>query len=361
MKVLHTADWHINRRHPHYTLKEQVDCLTSCAYDSYTLGAEVCLVAGDVFECQHAHVTERNASMLAAMMIAELMPVVIVRGNHDGTESLDFFGSLRTQYPIHTYSTLDTVEIGGVKIAAVPWIRHGYLQARLPDGVDVDQAGAHMITQVMQGLHAQRPDVIVGHLEVGGASYDNGLAARAVSAVSAHDLIETGAAYIALGHIHQEQAFTDGRIRYSGSAWQTRRGEDRRKGMCVVDLDDRHLTTIRSDLPPMIDIEHTASNPTTLEIDIEPAHYLVRYETTNDDARRDRDTMEEIRREIMRKGAMSCSMRPMVTVCDTPRRVSDMPTSVADKLYSYWQGTDKPRRAADIMAKRAQIMEGDDV
>ena len=248
MILCHISDLHIDERKGDNGegLDEQVDRLIWCGVDADRHGADLIVVAGDVFE----HVSspaERNAAIRVFTSWAEHSPVVGVYGNHDRPGDLDFLTKIRTRNPVEIYARphsdiwcTDKLE---VDIALLPWPRKSMLAGKLDSSLDIDHAAIEAMRVILlgfaRGWTGNKPRVLVGHVELGAAIMDSGqpIAGKCEIEFSESDLLSTGADYVALGHIHKHQVICDGRICYGGATRQCTFGEDDMKGYCLVDVE----------------------------------------------------------------------------------------------------------------------------
>jgi DNA repair protein SbcD/Mre11 len=242
--LCHVADLHITDRSGESgaTLSEQVDICKWIGTDAASAGASVMLVAGDVFD-RASTPAERNAAIEVFLAWSEMMPVVVVRGNHDRPGELAFLGKLKSHFPIYVRERPDVIDVGDCTVACLPWpSKASVVEFYGTDSTTetANRAGA-ALAMLLHGFTAQfvkgRTSVLLAHAELHGASMDSGqpLGPEADLPLAAGDLIDTGADYIALGHIHRHQII-DGRICYAGAVRQTNFGEDGRKGYCLVDV-----------------------------------------------------------------------------------------------------------------------------
>jgi exonuclease SbcD len=81
--------------------------------------------------------------------------------------------------------------------------------------------------------------VVVGHLMVAGSEVSSGQTIMGTTVeLSPADLMDLGASYVALGHVHKAQEWFGGRVAYSGSPHRCNYGEPEAKGWRLVTLED---------------------------------------------------------------------------------------------------------------------------
>jgi DNA repair exonuclease SbcCD nuclease subunit len=208
------------------------------------------------------------------------------------------------------------------------------------------------IGSVTQGGHPERQHtVVVGHLEASEARLCSGqpTVSRCEYPVPTGALVDLGADYVALGHIHQHQTLASGVV-YGGSTWQTRWGEDVDKGCTLVDLETGEIERAQSKLPRMVD---ACMDGDFCAADFEGRHVRLGYHTQANEATHAHREAQERRDMILRGGALSCRIVPTVT----PSAIARNPqvaaaSSMQDKLRTYWlAGDGEPIRREEISSK----------
>jgi exonuclease SbcD len=234
---------------------------------------DLILHAGDLFHKKSTPIERLQAAEFLTRA-AEIAPIVIAKGNHDAPDDIEIFNYLETKYPVvavqrpglaqmprkvrrvDELSTRPSLVPAPVTIAhaeidvhAVPWFDKAHLVASLPPTVDAEATTRMTIaaagellkviqTQITASRQAGRIPVGVGHILVLGSEVSTGQTMVGVTVeLSPHDLLDCGAAYFALGHVHKEQEWFDGRLAYSGSPIRQNFGETERKGFRLVEIE----------------------------------------------------------------------------------------------------------------------------
>jgi exonuclease SbcD len=137
-----------------------------------------------------------------------------------------------------------------VGVLALPWFDKAQLVAGLEATVDAGKTRELTIAAAREllvaiGAEATRlrslgaVPLLVAHVLVGGSEVSTGQVLLGTTVeLSPFDLAETGAAYVALGHVHREQAWLGGRVAYAGSPHRANYGEPEPKGFRLVTLSD---------------------------------------------------------------------------------------------------------------------------
>lgn len=364
MIIAHMADLHVTDRHRYHALGDQLDWLVSMGNEAADLGAELIVVAGDIFHGKSTP-AERNAMIDVVQHWAARTPVVMVRGNHDAAGDLSYLAQLKAR---HRVTTCDyparMVNIAGESVVCIPWPRKAML-ASLADAehANVDTiwaAAVDSMRALLHGfgvhLHGAETSVLVAHAEIGSAILDSGQPAAGHCDIdlAVDDLLDVGADYVALGHIHKRQQVAES-VRYAGSAWQTRWGEDDAKGCLLVDTRDPcNPSAIASPAPRLVDVD--------LDLYSDPhqcngCHVRLTYRASETERAEAARAAASKRADIMAAGALSCVVNPAIDAVHRARapEIQTAQTPM-DKLRRLWAvREDTPARAAEILSKLNEI------
>lgn len=235
MRLLHLADLHLHLSGPRSAECRRI--LDHVAEHAGDVRPDAIVIAGDVFD-RRSTPEERLylASFLSAL--GDVAPVEIIHGNHDSVEDIELFGRLDDD-AIHVWARPIVAQVGGCSLAVLPWPNLGHLASAMgPQASIADRrTGARTaLLDLLRGLRADLglrpgvPSILVGHLPVIGASMDSGqpVAGGNEIALSVDELLECGAAGVALGHVHlrQQMRSSDGRpVWYAGAPFRGSFGE----------------------------------------------------------------------------------------------------------------------------------------
>jgi len=283
MRLLHLADLHPANAatmagqtviDPATGLNQSLTDLARALDYAYTVAVvdgccDAVVIPGDVFDSARPHANEIRVILRAIMLMASKVPVVIVAGNHDISQSpsdataLESLKGLENVFIFErpdTY-TLDT-SAGPVALCLLPYPTRGRLladqaaadltpeavTAAINDGLRALVRGfsAHVSSDMSRDVngsqghahprHVLLPRILLAHGSVDGARV--GDQPRSL----AHDILLPADAfeafdYVALGHIHQAQAVGE-RAWYSGSLMRNSFGEEHeRKGFLLVEVE----------------------------------------------------------------------------------------------------------------------------
>lgn len=214
-----------------------------------TLRPDLVLLAGDLFERRS---TAEERAMVAAWItrVAEVAPIIGVRGNHDERLSVELFSKLRTRHPVVMEERAGVHLVAGVAVAAFAWPSRAMLAAVLGEQATpetVAQAGREALRSVFRGLGEELgrhdgPRVLLGHAHLVGARVGlagQPLAPGAEVTVGLEDLALAGADAVVLGHIHRADEWDFGGvpIAYTGSPFRNSFGEAEQKSILAIEID----------------------------------------------------------------------------------------------------------------------------
>lgn len=301
MRILHTSDWHLGNKL--YKVHDRTDQLFSQAERICQLTeehkADVLLVAGDIFVRSSPELTKRLANVLAPY-VRRGLHVILVPGNHDNREHFRMMQALLTleqqgqsvdaerlvvRHRVHVVQTRDIFTINGVQFAIIPYPSRELLEPHRSDAtgsternVVLGSAYANLVRSVVDALDPSLPAVFVAHINVAGVTtpsekelgYDEDIRLGRADLPLASNL-----AYIALGHIHQQQKIEHPiPCWYSGNIERLDMGErNDKKGVLLVDIPSSGVATVKTweqdatlelDATPFYDITISAADLETL-------------------------------------------------------------------------------------------------
>ncbi len=267
IKIAHISDLHIDHRRDLPATGKVFSAFRSSISDN---DVDIVLLPGDLFE-RRSTPQERNVLAEFLKSIAEIAPVWGCKGNHDAPEDLAIFTLLETEHPVWIEDR-STAQPGSspiwcldphadvwdgsnegrkIGLLALSWIDKSNYSATLDSTASAEegrQGAIGAVRDLLESLKAEADRVrsvgavplLVARVMVGGSTLSSGqvLIGHGIE-LSASDLLSTGCAYIALGHIHKSQEWLGGQVAYSGSPDRHDYGEtDDVKGWRLVTLED---------------------------------------------------------------------------------------------------------------------------
>lgn len=253
-RILHTSDWHLGHVLYNYSrADEQQHMLLQVEDYVRQYEPDALVVSGDIYHtAMPSAATQRmfTDALLAIHRARQEMTIVITGGNHDSASKLEIDRRLWLELGVHVLGRLqltDSLEpdfdshiirvANRGLIAAVP---HVYPQNFPPAEGNDRQAAffARLADEVAQRNSQQLPTVLMAHLTVTGSDLTGH--SRLTDTVGTIDNVPLSALgegydYIALGHIHREQA-VGSNARYSGSPLAVSFDEDYPHSLTLVDI-----------------------------------------------------------------------------------------------------------------------------
>jgi exonuclease SbcD len=286
IRLAHISDSHFDERG---RLQDVVDVHDAFLRQAAARGVDAILHAGDWFE-RRSTPAERLAVADFLFNASQVAPVLGVKGNHDAALDLDLFPRLENEKlvsiadrPTAQPGSARVFHLGGghaIGFVALPWFDKAHLVAGLDATVDQSATRELTITAARHLLTCLRAEatrlrqagvvpVLAAHVLVAGSEVSTGQTLIGTTVeLAPGDLLDVGAAYAALGHVHMNQAWFDGRVAYSGSPHRCNFGEKEPKGWRLVTLSDdgEFVSNEFIELPArrMVFLEHDATRPQDL-------------------------------------------------------------------------------------------------
>lgn len=250
-KVLHIADSHFDET------SRFIECITLHNKIVELARAEkpnLIIHEGDVFE-RKSTPKERWAVAAFLIQIAEIAPVLIVRGNHDAIGDLPIFAKLHTKHPVIVEEGYGYHFLGGVEVHALAWPQRAYLAAGSDSQAETELGFRDSVLAVLRSIsthwnHHGAPRVFAGHCMVRGSATSTGQPLVGVPiALGTEELRLAKASCYVIGHIHKHQEWeetqTDGPVIYPGSPRRTAFGEIETKGVVITEFENGLLSDHR--------------------------------------------------------------------------------------------------------------------
>ena len=270
MKLFHTADLHLGKiLHEVSLVDDQRALCDRMITQLCALNPDCLLLAGDIYD---RSIPPPEAVSLLDDFFTRLVseykkPVIVIAGNHDSPDRLSYASRILKGSNLHIVTEFDpeappimlSDAAGPVAICPLPYVEPALVREKLRDPEIHSQQAA--ITAALGALRRQVPEgarsVLLAHAFVQGATTSTSerpLSVGTAEAVPA-DVFE-GFHYVALGHLHRPQSFSDGRIRYAGSPLKYSQSEiDHKKSYSLIDLEpDGSIETRELEITPSRDV-----------------------------------------------------------------------------------------------------------
>lgn len=257
MRFLHTSDWHVgkklrgrSRTGEHRAVLDEIVGIASERKVDFTI------VAGDLFDVSSPSPADEELVYRSLLDLAEVGPVFVVSGNHDGPARFEAVRPLLNLGRIRSVATARAPEDGGMirdhqlglAIALLPFVSHrGVVRVQHIMSLDPDQHAQHyeermraVIGALCAGMGTDTVNVLVSHLTAYGGAVGGGEREAHVFGYAIPPQAFPGSlSYAALGHLHRQQRIpAPAPVWYSGSPLQFDFGErDDEKGVLVVEAE----------------------------------------------------------------------------------------------------------------------------
>lgn len=231
MRLLHTADWHLGRSlYEARLIEDQAHALDGLVALVRDARPDAVIVAGDVYDraVPPGEAVSLLDETLNRICRGEGVPVLMIAGNHDSPERLDFASRLTGDAGLHLRGRVCDPPVpvvledahGPVHVHLLPYAEPAAVRQALGDEAATghDAAMAALTDRVRDTLPAGVRGVAVAHAFVAGGAESESerpLVIGGSGSVAAKRF--DGFCYAALGHLHRPQAMAGGRVRYSGS------------------------------------------------------------------------------------------------------------------------------------------------
>ena len=259
MRFLHTADWHLGRLlHKKHLTEDQSDVLDQFVAAAQTYEPDAIIVAGDIYDraVPPSDAVDVLDETLSRLVIDADLPVIMIAGNHDSPDRLDFGSSILQRQGLHVlcHPRTDPIVLedahGPVYIAGLPYTQPAYAREAFESDAPI-QSHEDVVTAQLDHLRPQIPDdarsIAVAHIFAQRGTIGDSERTLVGGAEHVPTELFDGFDYVALGHLHRPQRINSDRIRYAGSPMKYSFSEHaHEKSFYVVDMDAHGTCTIET-------------------------------------------------------------------------------------------------------------------
>lgn len=253
MRILHTADWHIGKIVNEFSMLEDQKAVLHALVDKVKeLEVDVLIMAGDLYD---RAIPPKEAVTLANSIFNRLIkeagiPVLVIAGNHDSNERLEYGAELLAGSQLFIEGTVKKdvrkVTIDNVNFYLLPFADHVTIRQLFEDKEirDLKDATRKQVESITSEMNLDEVNVLIAHGYI-----VNGVK-ESVEASDSERPLSIGTAeyvdvnifddfdYVALGHLHKAQKVKSENVRYSGSPLKYSKSEVRHKKQFVLlDID----------------------------------------------------------------------------------------------------------------------------
>jgi len=231
-------------------LEDQRHVLDQIVETAAARGVDVLLVAGDIYDRSLPPVEAvRLLDDVISRVSSELgIPVIMIGGNHDSGERLDFGSQLLANSGLYIKGSLASDptpvvvsdDYGEVAFYSIPYADP--VTVRQVFDVEVkshDEAMGFLCERIAADNGSTRRSVVLGHCFLAGGEASDSERPLTIGGIANVSPEHFGRfSYAALGHLHAPQSRAADHIRYSGSILKYSFSEaNQRKSVTLVDMD----------------------------------------------------------------------------------------------------------------------------
>jgi len=257
MRIVHFADAHLSQRGNvagrfvlengiNITLLDRVKALEKICEYVETNNVDLVVISGDLFDNANPENIAIRIAVQTVERLAEISPVVLIRGNHDGKTStasaLAPFGKIARRNGIYVFEQPETFSLvikgTKVQIFALPYPRRSdfqqdpRLKSMSPEEISVyiSCKMEETLLEFSSKINRDMVNILVGHFTAGRGSYSKEQNVPIFDVVVREEFLEPFD-LTCLGHLHTPQPYYSGSIARNGFGEQ-----DQKVGFKVYDI-----------------------------------------------------------------------------------------------------------------------------
>ena len=260
MKFIHTADWHLGKVvYQRSMIEDQRFILNQLLEYMKKEEIKILVIAGDIYDRSIPPAEAINClnEFLDKAINVYKMTVLIISGNHDSSDRLEFASGIMGKQGLHIIWNLDREmkkivledEHGPVNFYLLPFFKPSVIKydMEVSEIQGFDDAMQYYLS--IQDIDINQRNVLITHQFVSGSSdliqseSEMPLSVGGTSQIGVEhfDMFD----YVALGHLHAPQAIGRPTCRYSGSLLKYSVDEAKqRKAIAIVDMDVKGKTEV---------------------------------------------------------------------------------------------------------------------
>lgn len=259
MRFFHLSDLHIGKQFHYYNLKEDQEYILGQVVEAAReYRPDAVVIAGDIYD---KSVPSAEAVTIFNQFLTELsgirpeIPVLMIAGNHDSPQRLDYAREIldrqqifiaglppRTRQEFIKKAVLED-EFGEVNFYLLPFVKPGYVRNVFEESVEsYDEAVRKLVER--ENIDTSQRNVIVSHQFFTSGQAEPVRSESETVTVGGLDNVDIKAIdvfdYAALGHIHRGQKIGDDRYRYCGTLLKYSVSEEKdEKYLTMVELQEK--------------------------------------------------------------------------------------------------------------------------
>lgn len=262
MKIFHISDLHIGKYLHYYNLKDnQIAILKQIVDKAIEYRPDAIIIAGDIYD---KSVPSAEAYTVFDQFLIDLsdikpgIPVLIIAGNHDSADRLNYASSFLEKHHIYISvypprnedEYLKKVvlkdEYGKVNFYMLPFTKPGYVRHLFEEGRITSYDAAIKALIERENINYNERNVLISHqfYVAGDTTPETCESEQIYISVGGIDSVDIAAVekfdYVALGHLHGPQSIGKKHIRYSGTPLKYSVSEEKhKKSITMVTLNEK--------------------------------------------------------------------------------------------------------------------------
>jgi DNA repair protein SbcD/Mre11 len=244
MKFIHTADLHLGKLVQSTNMTEdQAIVLDELLEVMNQQKVDVLVIAGDVYD---RSIPTLDAVSLFNTFLDKAInqyhkKILLISGNHDGSDRLDFASTILSQQGLYIESFISkeikkitfTDEHGPLNFYLLPFFKPSLIRSTFEEEsiTEFDQAMRYYLSK--QSFDFTQRNVLITHQFVAGSEETIVSDSEQAISVGGTSIIGVDAFkdfdYVALGHLHAPQSFSKQKVAYSGSLLKYSASEAKQK------------------------------------------------------------------------------------------------------------------------------------
>lgn len=269
MRFFHLSDLHIGKQLHAYSLREnQQAVLAQIVERAEELHPDAILICGDIFDravpSGEAY-TIFDEFLQALSAIIPNIPVLIIAGNHDNAQRLNYASSFLEKHHIYVSTTVPKKhlkkivlkdEFGEVDFYLLPFVKPGYVRHLFEEGAITSYESAIGEILKREQIDYNRRNVLLSHqfYTNSGQAPELCESEQSVLTIGGLDNVDVSVVesfdYVALGHIHGAQIVKFPYIRYCGTPLKYSVSEEHhKKSITMVTMGEKGTEPVIDTIP----------------------------------------------------------------------------------------------------------------
>ena len=384
MKFFHLSDLHIGKQLHHYNLRaEQEHILSEVISQAENIHPDAILIAGDIYD---KSVPSGEAVSLFDDFLTRLsniepaIPTLIIAGNHDSSQRLDYASRLLGSHHIYISGKVPETEdehlkrvtladgYGEVTFYLLPFLKPGYVRGLCGGELPESYTDAVKAVLEREDIDFSERNVLLSHQFYTGNGEMPETCDSELLSVGGMDNVDVSSVkefdYVALGHLHGSQRVGMDHIRYCGTLLKYSVSEaGQEKSLHVVELGAKGdpVCVEKILLHPLRDVRKLKGNLADIIAQAEESQqedYVSVTLTDEIDPYNPKEQLEKVYSHILEVRTDNERTRKKLEFSEEDIRIED-PVSVFSDFYREMQGREMTEEEQGILDKVFDTVKGD--